>query len=531
MFANHRELAAHIRILVEKLHVRQREENPIVQTIGDIFLSAALEWGEAYNTYLVNYPLAISRVKREILVNPRFKTFVEACRRHPAAHKHPLENFLFRPPARLQRYHLHLESILKKTEEGNSDRDSLMHAIEIINEQCKTAQAGVEEAELKVKIREYAYNLATKRNKVSVDMDLLNPARQLIHQGRVLRKPDAFDFDWTELLAILFDNYFIVVKQKRREETDEANASAPKFVLAKRPIPVEMLELSGFSESSISRSIGLSNFHISRERESRDFWPFTVSHVGGKVEPLTLFVPSKDARNEWKTKLEEAIGLRTAVQDANKVFEPHTLSDDVFALPNIMSLEPERPVAGVDPGAFHGKVTCAVPFATSDGRRLVAIGCADGVWIGLRSDPRSLRKVLHLKLVTQCAVLESFGIFVVLADKVLISYSLEALVPSAHSNTSALRPPQKLSGNRDVLFFHVGVLKDRTLLIYMKKKANESVFRALEPILNAPRANEGKSGSGFFGKFGKDSKNTDWFRIYKVSYTGSAGLSWLRNRI
>ncbi len=45
------------------------------------------------------------------------------------------------------------------------------------------------------------------------------------------------------------------------------------------------------------------------------------------------------------------------------------------------------------------------------------MGCADGVWIGLRNDPKSLRKVLHLKYVTQCAVLESFGIFVVLADK------------------------------------------------------------------------------------------------------------------
>ncbi len=82
--------------------------------------------------------------------------------------------------------------------------------------------------------------------------------------------------------------------------------------------------------------------------------------------------------------------------------------------------------------------------------------------IGAAQRPKSLRKVLHLKYVTQCAVLESFGIFVVLADKVLISYSLEALVPTTSSSNSSLRPPQKLSGNRDVLFFNVGVLKDRT---------------------------------------------------------------------
>lgn len=31
-----------------------------------------------------------------------------------------------------------------------------------------------------------------------------------------------------------------------------------------------------------------------------------------------------------------------------------------------------------------------------------------------------MRRVLHLKLVTQCAMLEDFGIFLVLADKVSV---------------------------------------------------------------------------------------------------------------
>jgi hypothetical protein len=38
--------------------------------------------------------------------------------------------------------------------------------------------------------------------------------------------------------------------------------------------------------------------------------------------------------------------------------------------------------------------------ATVDRRLLVAVGCEEGVWIGLRHDPRSLRKVLHVKAVT-----------------------------------------------------------------------------------------------------------------------------------
>lgn len=100
-----------------------------------------------------------------------------------------------------------------------------------------------------------------------------------------------------------------------------------------------------------------------------------------------------------------------------------------------------------------------------------------------------MRRVLHLKHVTQCAMLEDFGIFLVLADKVLPScrvrisfrgslftpqylfaYHIEALVPTGPPGPNAQREPQRLNRNRDVQFFTVGTLNDRTLIIYMKKK-------------------------------------------------------------
>ena len=83
---------------------------------------------------------------------------------------------------------------------------------------------------------------------------------------------------------------------------------------------------------------------------------------------------------------------------------------------------------------------------THDGRFLVAIGCAEGVWIGYRHDSRcefmvlpyflrmsyknqftAMTRVLHLKKVTQCAVLDEFGLFLVLADKVLLFLSIPAV--------------------------------------------------------------------------------------------------------
>jgi hypothetical protein len=96
-----------------------------------------------------------------------------------------------------------------------------------------------------------------------------------------------------------------------------------------------------------------------------------------------------------------------------------------------------------------------------------------------------MRRVLHLKMVTQCAMLEDFGIFLVLADKVcrcccnidtdalislqsLFAYHIEALVPSSPQSVNASQTPQKLNGN--VQFFSVGSLLGRTLVIFMKRK-------------------------------------------------------------
>jgi hypothetical protein len=85
-------------------------------------------------------------------------------------------------------------------------------------------------------------------------------------------------------------------------------------------------------------------------------------------------------------------------------------------------------------------------------------------------------------------MLEDFGIFLVLADKVkspfyptytwiyllflksLFAYHIEALVPSSPNSANTSQTPQKLNGSKDVHFFSVGSLGGRTLVIYMKKK-------------------------------------------------------------
>lgn len=147
-------------------------------------------------------------------------------------------------------------------------------------------------------------------------------------------------------------------------------------------------------------------------------------------------------------------------------------------------------------------------------------------------------KVLHVKNVMQCAVLEEFSMFLVLADHVrlpslplsfvsrttltlpfihqsLFAYQLEALVPSSvpSQNPSTQRGPERLSGTAHVLFFSVGQLSGRTLVAYCKKKQLDSVFRVLEPIPLDARGDHGRR--NFFGGGGRQGAS---FRVFKVGF-------------
>jgi hypothetical protein len=136
----------------------------------------------------------------------------------------------------------------------------------------------------------------------------------------------------------------------------------------------------------------------------------------------------------------------------SEVFQVVTLSSDTF----IIQSTPAQQSRGGE-STSSGKVNCSLSFgkpkshliliwaellisivASTDGHACLAIGCEEGLWIGYRDDsqcevcaPRvlphcsvasvtALRHASHLnlKMVTQCAMLERFGVFLVLADQV-----------------------------------------------------------------------------------------------------------------
>ncbi|KAF8143060.1 hypothetical protein K438DRAFT_1784078, partial [Mycena galopus ATCC 62051] len=69
------------RQLLEVMYVRQRKQAPVIQRIGNVFLSAAMEFRLAYPIYIRNHPLVEKHLKEEMGVNPEFQLFIEHCSR------------------------------------------------------------------------------------------------------------------------------------------------------------------------------------------------------------------------------------------------------------------------------------------------------------------------------------------------------------------------------------------------------------------------------------------------------------------
>jgi hypothetical protein len=117
---------------------------------------------------------------------------------------------------------------------------------------------------------------------------------------------------------------------------------------------------------------------------------------------------------------------------------------------------------------------------------MVAIGTDFGVFTAEANNPRGWQRAVNAMKVTQIAVLEEFSLFLVLADKALVAYHLDVIVPPpgiAANTATKQKAPQKLSGAKDVGFFATGRMKDRTLVFYKKREGLSSTFKVCDAPL------------------------------------------------
>ena len=134
------------------------------------------------------------------------------------------------------------------------------------------------------------------------------------------------------------------------------------------------MSLADFTEPVVQRNNGLLRTLRSNDRQSdtvsivsrsesadiRGMYSCNIIYHGRNGGPFILYAESTASREEWKRKLDEALGLRKVVQESNKVFEIESLSVDTFRVPPFTS---SSNPGLLEPVFFTGDVTCSVPFS------------------------------------------------------------------------------------------------------------------------------------------------------------------------
>ena len=117
-----------------------------------------------------------------------------------------------------------------------------------------------------------------------------------------------------------------------------------------------------------------------------------------------------------------------------------------------------------------------------DGGRKLVYGTDTGIYVSERR-PKGMdtkpRKVLDSSSVTQIDVLEEYQLLLVLANKNLLSYPLEALDPN-DNQSPLLKRPKKIQGHAN--FFKAGVCLGRHLVCTAKTSGLSTTVKVFEPM-------------------------------------------------
>ncbi|KAG8904661.1 hypothetical protein FRB99_001381 [Tulasnella sp. 403] len=463
--------------IVAGLFKRQKLEHPLISSISDIILEGALQFQQQYDTYIKNYPIAEARHRRELKTNERYAQFLQKCSRDTRIRKRDLLTLLSRPWTRLPRLSLMLGHILKQTPEGHPDLQSIPLIQSLLDQFVKATQPGIETSESKVKLRDLIENLVFERGEV-IDLDLNNEQRSLIKQGRLARQGSGnWETDrhgWVDIAVTLLDNYLVMTRSEER-------AGINRHIMVSRPVPLEFLRLDSFTLPQEQRRKDGENKPLLRFwSDSEPVYPFMIHHaVVQSKRRYTLFAQSEAERRQWHEAFKQALGLRRAQQEANKLFVLEPISDEFFR--SVTSLVPANSPHRRNSEYFTGKTTSAARFAIR-GQKYIVIGCDLGVYMIYAGRTRSTRKVLTLSNPTAMAALDSVGQLFVLQDGALFAFRLENLLKAMDTN----QPLGLSSGKRldkdegTVTILHVGQLCGRNLVCYAVKGFRSQTIVCLE---------------------------------------------------
>ncbi|KAL4876460.1 CNH domain-containing protein [Aspergillus karnatakaensis] len=547
--------------LLAQLKYRQKEQGPFIVGFADIFREWIRKAKAVYISYAETFPYANYLMRKENERNFQFATFLAQARDNKLSNRLSWDTFLKAPITRIQRYTLLLHTVHRNMPKDSEEKTNLAQAIEEIRVVALECDNKVGEMSKKMDLRELASKLQLRpemRKDVELNLDFLG--REVVFRGD-LQRPGTRTRFLVDTHAILFDHFLVLAKLSVTSHPKQVYKQET-YDVSKLPIPMDLLVIESTREDPVVKSamrgvvaaapspqpgaLAHANTDASGKtlvpttvlENSKDagiLYPFKIKHLGLNGT-YTLYASSAQNRKDWCDKITEAKTKHAqALYTQNaEPFRLRVLADTAFASSDasqptnsvtikntpldraVKEVEKQYPATSRPSAICRAGVNCATVFEQPPGRKMCAIGTDYGVYVSEYSDPRGWNRAIAMARVTQIAVFEEFNLFLLIADKSLIAYHLDVVVPASGmatgtTNDSARRAPQKLSGNREVGFFAAGQMKDRTLVMYKKRDGLSSTFKILEPVLQ-------KSATSRSRFFSSRRSQTEFFRDYDEFY-------------
>ncbi|KZF22985.1 CNH-domain-containing protein [Xylona heveae TC161] len=479
---------------------RRQQQNPIVRNVGDIFLEFVPRF-DPFIKYGANQLYGKYEFEKERASNPAFSRFVDETERLKESRKLELNGYLTKPTTRLARYPLLLENVQKYTAEDNPDTNDIPKAISLIRDFLSRVNVESGKAENHFNLMQLNQQLKFRQGEY-VDLKLTEESRQLLYKGSLKKGPS----DSADIHAYLFDHAVLFVRTKVVNKREELK-------VYRKPIPLELLVVLQMDElypkmgiakrpsSSLIPGSSKSMSNVPKtDLSSKQSYPITFRHLGKGGYDLTLYTNTHMHRKKW---LEHIDAQQRRLRERSNIYTQTNLCERFFSAAN--------------------RVNCLVPI---DGGRKLVFGTDNGIYLSDRK-PKEVgarpKRVLDVSNVTQIDVLEEYQLLLVLSNKTLFSYPLEALDPN-EGLSSQTKKPKKIG---HVNFFKAGVCLGRHLVCCVKTSALSTTIKVFEPMESMLKSKKKPALSKMF------TPTTDALKPFKEFYipTESSSIHFLKSKL
>ncbi|KAI9475977.1 MAG: CNH domain-containing protein [Benjaminiella poitrasii] len=499
VFNNYQELMQMSESMFKDMLARYRQhEKECVPTIGDILVQHMQFFEEAYVKYSPHALLAKYLAEAEIKKNSEFEKFTKELAKHDRTNRLPIWHYLLSPVTRMQRYPLLIEALLKKTPTEHPDHVFLTRSHDIIRSVATKADNAATHIKKRLAILHIRDSITFKQGEF-YDLQLSDPNRRLYHKGTLKRRSGTLDVtDKNDIYAFVFDHMLVMTKLRKTNTGEE-------YRIWKKPTPLQMLVVQNNVSNVRYQASGSANSYTIPSYSNTTLVLHHLGSRGGTIYPF--FCSSVEEKQSWTKAIEDAKASLKRRQGETDVFELRPLDDSNFRTPG----------SGQSTGTTT-RINCSVPFISISQEKRIAIGTDNGVFFKTEGQSNSIRRIIQCESVIQLAVMEKYHILIVLTEKALKAYPVDAL--DSKSNTKAIdRIEVEIA--QHVNFFQIGYCNGRDLLVFKKKKNTTSVFTALEPFCDLRDPKNEKLLTHRPSIFSNRADYLRWFKKYKDFYIGA----------